>query len=162
MMTVCRLTPKRAKSLAAKLTILMDKVKDFQDAQKERLKRDEEAVKAKSVELSESGLEGEALELAVRDYRLLETENSGIEAVKEMIFIVFEKEYDFAISIVADLFGVSLDEAEDVPIEDIFDFALKDRIVRLFFPRLALLEARAQLDISAKQESFPSMPTQNI
>ena len=149
-MTISGLTPRRSKSLAAKLTIAADKIKGFQDQQKKRFLSDESAIKAKEAELRQAGLEGADLDFAVQQFRLEEVEETGFEVVKEIFRLFFEEEYDFAISIVADLFNVTLDEAQDIPFEDIFDLVLKDRIVRLFFPRLALLEARTQLDTLPK------------
>ena len=160
-MTVSRLTPKRAKSLSAKLTILFDKIKDFQDIQKSKFAADEKAISEMKAKYVEDGLSGVELDTAVQLYRLEISESTGIEAAKDLLLTVFDREYDFAMSIVADLFNCTLEEAEEIPFEDIFDFALKDRIIRFFFPRLRLLEAQMQLDTSETQGNSLSTPIPN-
>ena len=116
-----KLTPKRAKSAALNLTVLIDKAKIF------------------------SGTQNHAI-----NQKDTETEEAGFNILKKFLDFAFQEEYDLIISIISDLFGVSAVEAEDIPLEDIFDFVTKDKVVRTFFPRLAVLEARAQSDILPK------------
>ena len=119
-----KLTPKRAKSVALNLTVLVDRVKVFSDMQT--------AAKGKTG---------------------LELEDAGFNILKKFFDFAFQEEYDLIISIIADLFGLSFEEAEDIPLEQIYDFIIKDKVVRTFFPRLAVLEVRAQSDILPKPEN---------
>ena len=108
-MTASKLTPKRAKKVAKNLAVLIEKSKVISDMQ--------DAAKDK---------EGAALEEA------------GFNMLKKFMDFAFNEEYDLIIEIIADLFGKTVEEAEEIPLEDIFDFVLKDRVVCSFFPRLAL------------------------
>jgi len=131
MMTIsAKLTPKRAKKVAANMVVLVDKIKVFSDMKSEAADKDGD-------ELNEAG------------YGILQ----------KFFDFAFEEEYELILTIISDLFGISFEEAEELPIEDIYDFVIKDKVIRTFFPRLAVLERSALSDISLNQTDFPSPPT---
>jgi len=131
-MTISKsLTPKRAKKVATNLTMLVDKFKVFSEMQ-----------------------------AAAQQKEGAELEDAGFNILKKFLDILFVEDYDLIVNIIADLFGVKKGEAKDIPLDDIYDFIIKDKVVRTFFPRLALLDARAQSDISqALASSQASTPT---
>ena len=117
-MTISKLTPKRAKKVALNLTVLIEKAKVFSDMQEEA-----------------KGKQG------------AELEEAGLNILNKFLDFAFQQEYDLIIGIIADLFDMSFEAAEELPLESIYDFVVKDRALRTFFPQLAILEARAQSDI---------------
>ena len=124
-----KLTPKRAKKVAANMVLLVDKIKVFSEMRSE-------AAHKEGAELNEAG------------YGIL----------KKFFDFAFQEEYDLIINIIADLFGVKNGQAEEIPLEDIYDFVLKDKVIRTFFPRLAILEQQAQSDTSPSADPSLSPP----
>jgi len=110
-----KLTPKRAKKAAANIILLVDKLKMFSDMKNE-------ATGKEGAELNEAG------------YGIL----------RRFINFALNDEYELIISIIADLFGISPEESEDLSIEEIYDSIAKDRVLLNFFPQLLKSEQGEQ------------------
>ena len=135
--TASHLTFKQSKSFMIKFTLIKDKINDFKKEKKE-------VYEIKKKELRENGIENEKeLEIALEQH----FNDTGLDVLEELINIVFEREYDFLMSVVADIYGCSIEDAENYTIADIYDFIVRDKVVRTVFPRLAILEARALSDM---------------
>jgi len=102
-----KLTPKRAKKATANIVVLVDKLKIFSEMKNEA-----------------SGKEGDELNEA------------GYGILRKFINFALNEEYELIISIIADLFGISFEEAEELSIEEIYDSIAKDRVLLNFFPHL--------------------------
>ena len=100
------LTPRIAKRVAGNIVVLVNNISDFGKLRAEAVKK-----------------EGQELE------------DAGREIFNQFINLAFEKEYNLAMTIIADLFGISPDEAEDRPIGDIYDAVMTDRLVWNFLPQ---------------------------
>jgi len=118
-----KLTPKRAKKVATNVILLMEKMKIFTEMKNE-----------------------------AKDKEGKELNDAGYGILKKMFDFAFKEEYDLIITIVADLYDVTFEKAEDLPLEKIYDFVAKDLVFRSFFPQFAILEQQTQLDISQNQE----------
>ena len=117
----------RSKSVAAKIAVLVGKVKEITDMQ--------EAAKEKvGTELNEA----------------------GFNILKTFLDLVFEQEEDLIVGVIADFFDIPHEDARHIPVSIIYECIMKDKVVRTFLPRLAILELRAQSDILPSQTGSPS------
>jgi len=117
------------KKVSGNLVVLVDKVKQFNDMQ-----------------------------IAARDKKGAELEDAGFDILKEVLEFLFKEENTVMVEIIADLLDISREDAGNMPLSIIYECIIKDKVVRTFFPRLALSEARTQSDISPNVTAFPRSP----
>ena len=120
----------RSKSVAAKITVLVDRLKEITDMQ-------EEAKQKEGAELNDA----------------------GFNIVKTFLDLIFEQEDELIVGIIADFFGITPEDAKQIPVSIIYENIIRDKVVRTFFPRLAILEARARSDILPTPMDSPSQLT---
>jgi len=123
----------RSKSVAAKLVLLADKIREIQKMQKE------------ATEKAQAG--GDTLE------------EDGFSIFKKMMDMVPEENEDLILGIISDFFGITHDEARIIPLSIIYENIVRDKVVLTVFPRLALLVAQAQSNILPNAPASHSPPT---
>ena len=119
----------RVKSVAAKITILLDRLKNVSDMRREAQNK-----------------EG------------AELDDAGYDIVKTFLKLAFEEEEDLIVGIIADYFGISQADARHIPMSIIYDNIVKDKVVLTFLPQLAISAAKAQSNILLNPTDSPSMP----
>ena len=73
----------------------------------------------------------------------------GIEIVKEYIDMLFMRQYDSIVKIIAALYGISPDEMEEKTLPEITEMireTLSSKVLMSFFPRLRGLARKTQSD----------------
>jgi|GEM_PF-4537340 len=122
----------RSKSVAVKLAVLVDKFKEITDMQE-----------------------------AARGKEGAELNNAGFGILQTFLNLVFEQEEDLIVGIIADFFGIEHEDARHIPLSIIYENIIRDKVVRTFFPRWAILDARAQSDIlpSPAGSLLPPIPS---
>jgi len=119
----------RAKSVSSKIVTLIARVKHIADKRKEA-----------------QLLAGDALN------------DAGYNILQEFISFAFEHEEDLIVGIIADFFGISHEDARHVPASVVYDNIIRDKVVRHFFPRALVLEARSQSDALPSVGTLPLQP----
>ena len=123
----------RSKSVAAKLVLLADKIREIQKMQKE------------ATENAQAG--GDTLE------------EDGFAIFKKMLDMVLEENEDLILGIISGFFGITHEEARIIPLSIIYENIMRDKVVRSFFPQLAFVDMRAQSDILPNRTESHLPPT---
>jgi len=163
------LSPEVAKSVAADLAVLADKIKEIYTA------RAAAAEKLKNAKADALKIESEAIKVANGDFEIIEAAriareeahkaadeelgNDGFNIAKIFLDTLFVTEYELIVSIIAKILGTSAGEAKQIPVAIIHKFIIRDELVRMVFPRLVLSELNAQSDTLRNLAASHSQPT---
>ena len=96
---------------------------------------------------------------AAKDKDGEELNEAGKDILQSFLDFAFKEEKDLIYSIVADIFDISTDEVVLVPLSCIYECIIKDKVMRAFFPQLAISDARARSDTLPNPATYPSPPT---
>lgn len=146
-LTVSRvLSPGKAEIIAGNVVTLMSRIGEISKQRKEA------SDKFTSVSNDENSTpeEIEAAQNAVNE--------DGKNILQSYLDFAFKHEKDLIYGLIATVFDIDIEDVEHVPLSCIYECIVKDKVMRSFLPRLAILDARNQSDILPNAAPFPQSP----
>jgi len=148
-LTISRvLSPGKAERIASSVITLMSRIEEIGKKRKEASDKFNAVINDEGATLEEK----EAAQNAINE--------DGKNILQSYLDFVFKHEKDLVYGLIATVFDIDNEDVEDVPLSCIYECIIKDKVLRSFLPRLAILDARTQSDILPNVAPFPqSQPT---